>query len=113
MPVLSIKTNTHACDNQAEFLKQLSAMSANMLSKPESYVMVNIEFQQALIFAGTDAPAAYVELTSLGLPENRTADFSAEICKALNQTLGIEPARIYIAFLNPERHMFGWNSATF
>ena len=112
MPLLSVTTNT-SIDNLQELAAQASKLAADILGKPESYVMVKIQQEQTLIFAGTDAPAAHVKLKSLGLPENRTAEFSARICEFINAKLNIDSGRIYIEFAGPERHMWGWNSGTF
>ena len=112
MPLLVLTTNTTIDDCQ-HIAQQASKLTAEILGKPESYVMVKIQPGQALIFAGTDEPAAHVKLKSLGLPENNTADFSSKICSLINSELNINSARIYIEFASPERHMWGWNGKTF
>ncbi|MDQ6972642.1 MAG: phenylpyruvate tautomerase MIF-related protein, partial [Mariprofundaceae bacterium] len=66
-----------------------------------------------MLFAGSVAPAAYVQLKSLGLPAEKTSDFSATLCALLGDVLDVEAARIYIEFSAPERHMWGWNNTTF
>ena len=75
--------------------------------------MVKIQTEQTLIFAGNNEPAAHVKLKSLGLPEDKTANFSASICAFISEQLDINSARIYIEFANPERHMWGWDGRTF
>lgn len=112
MPLLTIKTNT-AIDNARELALSLSTAVSTMLGKPESYVMINVMPEQTLIFAGSDAAAAFIELKSLGLPETKTAEFSNSLCETVNKQLGIDKDRIYIEFSNPQRHMWGWNGATF
>lgn len=112
MPYLSVQTNVQVADGDG-LLATLSAHVAGMLGKPESYVMAHLDAGSSLAFAGSRAPAAYVQLKSLGLPESHTAEFSASLCKLLQAELGIETARIYIEFSAPERHMWGWNGATF
>jgi phenylpyruvate tautomerase PptA (4-oxalocrotonate tautomerase family) len=112
MPLLAIATNT-AIENQQELASRASALAAEILGKPESYVMVRLQGEQTLTFAGSNAPAAHVKLKSLGLPENRTAEFSKKICDFISTSLGIDSSRIYIEFANPERHMWGWNGGTF
>ena len=112
MPLLEITTNTKI-DNKQNIAEQASALTAKMLGKPESYVMVKIQTEQTLIFAGTNEPAAHVKLKSLGLAENNTTEFSAKICAFINEQLKINSARIYIEFSNPERHMWGWDGKTF
>ena len=112
MPLLSIRTNSQINDKK-ELALEASKQTAKILGKPESYVMVSIEDNQALIFAGNEQPAAYVELKSLGLPEAQTPDLSSSLCAFINERLGIDSARIYIEFSNAERHMWGWKDATF
>ncbi len=112
MPLLELTTNT-AIDDCQLIAEQASKLTAEILGKPESYVMVKIQPGQTLIFAGTDEPAAHVKLKSLGLAENSTADFSEKICSFINSQLNINSARIYIEFASPERHMWGWDGKTF
>ncbi|WP_038246990.1 phenylpyruvate tautomerase MIF-related protein [Ghiorsea bivora] len=112
MPVLSIQTNMKVA-NKETFLTSALALVANELSKPESYVMIHISDAQAMSFAGTSEPLAYVELKSLGLTSGQTASLSKHICNFLSETLSIDASRIYIEFSAPERVMFGWNGGTF
>lgn len=112
MPLLNIKTNARI-DDKSAFALAASEQTADVLGKPESYVMVNVEDQQTLTFAGNDQPAAYLELKSLGLPESETASISSSLCDFINNKLGIDSGRIYIEFSNAERHMWGWKGATF
>ncbi|MCF6207898.1 MAG: phenylpyruvate tautomerase MIF-related protein [Ghiorsea sp.] len=112
MPVLSIQTNAEVANKEA-FLKTASALVANELSKPESYVMIHLSDNQNMSFAGTTEPLAYVELKSLGLTSGQTASLSKHICNFLNKELSIDASRIYIEFSAPERVMFGWNGGTF
>ncbi|MEN8712373.1 MAG: phenylpyruvate tautomerase MIF-related protein [Arenicellales bacterium] len=112
MPLLQISTNI-AIENCQQLAEKSSKLTAEMLGKPESYVMVKVLSEQTLIFAGTAEPAAHVKLKSLGLPENSTADFSSRLCAFIHSELDINSARIYIEFASPERHMWGWDSRTF
>jgi phenylpyruvate tautomerase len=112
MPYLSVQTNVAVAD-EAGLLTRISQQAARLLGKPESYVMVHIEAKTSMLFAGSTKPAAYVQLKSLGLPESKTAEFSAALCSLLHDELGLDAARIYIEFSSPERHLWGWNGATF
>ena len=114
MPTIKIHTNADTPkDRRPALLRDLSQGIAEMLGKPESYVMVILESNPDMCFGGTADPLAYLELKSLGLPENRTAEFSSHLCKLLETTLQIPKKRIYIEFASPARHMFGWNGGTF
>jgi len=112
MPYLEINTNT-TIENCSEIAEQASKLAADILEKPESYVLVKISPEQTLLFAGSDDPAAHIKLKSLGLPEAKTADFSEKICSFMTAELNIDSARVYIEFTNPERHMWGWDNKTF
>ena len=111
MPVLTVCTNIKI--EQESALKDLSSLCAEITGKPEAYVMIHINDQQKLIFAGTDEPAANCSLTSLGLNDQQTAGYSEKICNYLETALNIPAARTYIEFKSPERSLFGWNKSTF
>lgn len=114
MPLLTIQTNQPLEPALTRgLLKSASEAVASALGKPEQYVMVNATVNDNMLFAGSDAPLAYLELKSIGLPDDRTRDLSQTLCTLLHDQLGIEENRIYIEFANAERHMWGWNGATF
>lgn len=114
MPYLRIQTNV-SIDNILEktLLSKASQLTAEILGKPEKYVVVSLEHNPAMLFSGTSDPLAYLELKSIGLPGNATGGFSQSLCEFLHQELSIEKDRIYIEFSNAERNMWGWNGATF
>jgi hypothetical protein len=66
-----------------------------------------------MCFAGDTAPCAYLELKSLGLPEQRTAELSAALCGFVEEHLGVPKSRVYIEFASPPRHLFGFDGRTF
>jgi hypothetical protein len=112
MPFIKVETNVPA-PGGANCLKGLSALAADLLGKPESYVLAVLEPGKDLLFGGTADPAAFVTLDSIGLPEGRTPELSAAICDFLNRELSVPANRVYIAFGNIERHLFGWDGGTF
>jgi len=112
MPLLTIRTNIKLND-KSDIAEKASLTIANILGKPESYIMVQVEDEQCLIFGGEHDPCALLELKSLGLPENTTADFSARLCEFMKIETQIDSSRIYIEFSSPERHMWGWDQRTF
>jgi len=112
MPCLLIHTNIKVTD-KAAFLCRCSAAVANAVGKPESYVMVELSDNKTMLFAGSDAPLAFLELKSLGLSTAQTPDLSAALCSMIEAETGIDSARIYIEFAAPERAMFGFNGGTF
>jgi phenylpyruvate tautomerase PptA (4-oxalocrotonate tautomerase family) len=114
MPFLKIQTNRMLSEEDAKTLaSKASALVAEQLGKPESYVMTSVENNPAMTFAGTDAPLAFLELKSIGLPESATADASRSLCELVSGETGIDAGRIYIEFSDAPRKMWGWNSSTF
>ena len=114
MPFLKILTNRTLPEEDAKALaSKASALVAEQLGKPERYVMTSVENNPAMTFAGTDAPLAFLELKSIGLPESATADASRTLCELVASATGIDPERIYIEFSDAPRKMWGWNSGTF
>jgi len=112
MPLLSITSNVDIAERQS-VLKDISSTVARLLGKPESFVMVSFNHNPDMLFAGTDAPLAYLELKSIGLPADKTRQLSAGLCGLISDKLEIFPDRVYIEFADAQRHMWGWNGATF
>ena len=114
MPYLKIQTN-QSIDQAAgkALLIKASKLIASELGKPESYVMIGLEAEVPMWFAGDDTPLAYLELKSIGLPEGKTARLSAALCDLLADSLDIDKGRVYIEFANAQGSMWGWNGGTF
>ena len=114
MPYLRIQTNQSVDDStKSAVLSKASELVANKLGKPESYVMTSYAPTQPMTFAGNSDACAYLELKSIGLPENKTTALSAALCKLINEELDIPGKRIYIEFTDAPKTMWGWNNATF
>jgi phenylpyruvate tautomerase PptA (4-oxalocrotonate tautomerase family) len=114
MPTLIIKTNADPSRHSQEaLLTTASSTVAELLGKPEGYVMVLLEPVPAMCFGGDTAPCAYLELKSLGLPEPRTPELSAALCGLVEAHLGVPKSRVYIEFASPPRHLFGYDGRTF
>ncbi len=114
MPLLSLRTNISLSDEDcSRLLPLLSNSVAEMLGKPERYVMVEIQPSHALAFAGSADPAAVVELKSIGLPQQQTQRYSATLCDLIEEQLDIPPDRVYVEFTDAPRALWGWNRTTF
>ena len=114
MPYLLTKTNIKMADETAAvFLAKASSQVAQLLGKPERYVMVSLEQGCPMRFGGSAEPLAYLELKSIGLPGAETGSLSAVLSDLVHQELGIPRDRIYIEFADASGPMWGWNGATF
>jgi phenylpyruvate tautomerase len=112
MPTLQVSTNTNIVDHK-QFARAASKLVADMLGKPEMYVMIIVKPKCELYFGGNDDPAALLSLHSLGLPEAQIKAYSERLCSFISQQLGISAERIYINFESPPRTHWGWNNTTF
>ncbi len=114
MPCIIIRTNQKISEQQKLLTCQsTSALISSLLAKPERYVMAIMEHPVSMTMAGTNEPAAYIELKSINLPEQQTTELSRQICQYISKQLDINGQRIYIEFSNAQRHLWGWDSKTF
>jgi phenylpyruvate tautomerase len=116
MPLLKIVSSKSPADadSRQALLRRLSSTLARELQKPEAYVMTCLVPDASLTFAGTDAPACYVELKSIGsFSEQETARLSELLCRLLSEELGVAPDRIYVEFANPAGYLWGFDGETF
>lgn len=114
MPYIKIETNSKLDSGKAQnFIKKASSYIGRILNKPEQWIMITMHDGVSMLFGGTDGPAAYIELKSIGLQEKSCTGLSEEICDFINRELGIPPERIYIEFEDINGKMFGWNRKTF
>ncbi|MEX1014079.1 MAG: phenylpyruvate tautomerase MIF-related protein [Candidatus Paceibacterota bacterium] len=111
MPILKIQTNQEI-KHQENVLKETSLMLAELLQKPEKYIMILLE-KSEMLFAGENSLCLYAELKSIGLPTEKTNEFSEVLCSFFEKHFGVSSDRIYIEFTNSEKHMLGWNNKTF
>ncbi|MDX2504629.1 MAG: phenylpyruvate tautomerase MIF-related protein [Gammaproteobacteria bacterium] len=114
MPCLIIKTN-QSLNEQAKTncCISVSAKTAQLLGKPESYVMTLLEDQVIMTMSGSTEATAYVELKSINLPEDQTSEISNSLCQHIAHLLEVKTNRIYIEFSNAQRHLWGWDGRTF
>lgn len=114
MPYVKIQSAASISDqDKAALLKDASKQLAQLLGKPESYVMTAYQEAGAMTFAGDGAPCAFLEVKSIGLPTSATASLSKELCTLVNKYLNIPENRVYIEFANAPGAMWGWDGRTF
>ena len=116
MPLLTIVTS--AALPQAEqtdaLLQTLSRELAELVGKPEMYVMTSLAPRARMTFAGTFEPACYVEIKNIGVfSPAQTAKISAAVTSRLSAALGVPADRIYIELADVEAHLWGYDGGTF
>ncbi|XP_062164782.1 uncharacterized protein LOC133871358 [Alnus glutinosa] len=115
MPTLNLFTNLPVDAVMAsDILKDATKAVAKIIGKPESYVMILLNGGVPIAFAGTEEPAAYGELISIGgLGASVNGKLSSTIAEILQTKLSIDSSRFYVKFYDVERSFFGFNGSTF
>lgn len=114
MPFLEMQTNVKLSDDKRDgLLKKASRAVAQQLGKPEGYMMVSLETERAMMFAGTSEPAAFMDLRAIGLPAGKTEQLAAFLCDLAKTELGVAKERVYINFADVPANLWGWNGETF
>jgi phenylpyruvate tautomerase len=114
MPYLKLSSNVRIeAEQNTLLIRELSAIVARETRKPERFVMITIEHQAYMLFAGDAQPLAYLECKSIGLGEQQAQHLSAALCALLHERLGIAAERVYIEFSNCPAAFWGWNGDTF
>ena len=97
-----------------DFSLKASAAVAELVGKPEKFVMVLVEAGGTMSFGGTHEPAAFLQLISLG---KIGGEINKGITRALSdlmaEAFGVPADRLYLHFIDPARSDFGWNGTTF
>lgn len=114
MPYLKIQTNLPLTKKaERAVLKTASTLVADELNKPEEYVMVALQADTPMLFAGSDDPVAFLELKAVGLPVRRTKHLSQSLCELIESHLGVAKDRVYVKFIDVKHGMWGWKGDTF
>jgi phenylpyruvate tautomerase len=114
MPYLSILTNARVADvRHSELLAAASRVVASQLGKPEKYVMVSIASGQRLAFAGSEEPAAFLELRSIGLPDAKRGSLCLELTDLVAEFCGIVTNRIFLVMVDVDAKLWSHDGKTF
>jgi len=99
MPYLKIQTNLPVSRAaETAVVNEATALIARELQRPASTVAIALESNTRLFLAGTDDPAAFVELKSSQLPPQGRG-FGEAFADILHRHLGIPAARVYVKFV--------------
>jgi phenylpyruvate tautomerase PptA (4-oxalocrotonate tautomerase family) len=114
MPLLKLETNAAVSgDKRQTLLAALSKTVAEVIGKPEQYVMVSIG-EAALLMSGNAGDAAWVDIRSIGgLNGEVNRRLTEQLSQLLKESLGISPNRVYVNFTEVEPGNWGWNGSTF
>lgn len=113
MPYINTKTSIPISKDAEENIKTRLGRAVTLMGKSESHLMVNMEDNCRLYFAGTnDEPAAFVEVRLFGKASKKAYDdVTAEITKIIKEELAIPGNRIYVQY--EEVPNWGFNGRNF
>lgn len=114
MPLLKLETTVSMSEDERKpLLASLSKAVAEIIGKPEQYVIVTAS-QAAMLMSGSPGDAALVDVRSIGgLSGDVNQKLSQWVCKLLSEALGVPPNRVYLNFTDVEAANWGWNGSTF
>ncbi|KAI5392123.1 hypothetical protein KIW84_076784, partial [Lathyrus oleraceus] len=115
MPCLNLSTNVNLDGvDTSSILSEATSTVATIIGKPESYVMIVLKGSVPISFGGTEQPAAYGELVSIGgLNPDVNKKLSAAISAIIETKLSVPKSRFFLKFYDTKGSNFGWNGSTF
>ena len=107
-------TNARVADaRQSELLAAASRILASQLGKPENSVMVSIAVDQRLAFAGSEEPAAFLELRSIRFPDAKRGSLCTELTDLIAEFCAIARNRIFLVMVDVDAKLWGHDGKTF
>ncbi|KAK1264574.1 hypothetical protein QJS04_geneDACA010683 [Acorus gramineus] len=115
MPCLNLSTNVNLDGiDTSSVLSEASKAVSRLIGKPEAYVMIVLKGSIPMSFGGTEQPAAYGELVSIGgLNPDVNKKLSGAIATILETKLNVPKSRFFLKFYDSKGSNFGWNGSTF
>eukprot|EP00245_Coleochaete_scutata_P017258 TRINITY_DN8380_c0_g1_i1.p2 TRINITY_DN8380_c0_g1~~TRINITY_DN8380_c0_g1_i1.p2 ORF type:complete len:116 (+),score=26.85 TRINITY_DN8380_c0_g1_i1:114-461(+) len=115
MPTLLVQTNVPVdVTLTSDFLKDASKVVAKTIGKPEAYVMVSIKGEVPIVFGGTEEPAAFAQVYSIGgLGPDTNKKLSSGLSELLQSKFDIPPSRFFLNFNDIKGSNWGFNGSTF
>lgn len=114
MPFLKLTTNQTINKEKApQLTRELSQLLAKETGKPERYVMIELDPDKTMLFAGSSDPLAFIECKSIGLTTVQAKALSSSLSRLIENSLQIAADRVYIEFSNCPADYWGWNGSTF
>lgn len=104
-------TSANKSKGQEKLLEEMSAELAQLTGKPEQYVMIIIQNNVPMIFAGDREDCCYIEVKSIG--SLSPSKMSKVLSNLIHSRLGISANRVYINFEDIDASKWGFNGNTF
>lgn len=114
MPYMHVRTNVQVNEEKRLALKKAFGEAISLLpGKNESWLMVDIEDEACLFFAGEgDRPLAMVEAELLGKSTPAAYEkLTARVCEIMQRELAVSPDGVYVKYAEVDH--WGYNGRNF
>ncbi|XP_077996060.1 macrophage migration inhibitory factor-like [Glandiceps talaboti] len=113
MPTLQIFTSLSKDKIPDDLYVNCCKIIAELLDKPEKNIMIHVDVDQHMSYAGTCDPCAFMVLSSIGrLGRDKNKECSERIMRYITDALGIPGDRMYLQFRNMDAENVGYNYTT-
>lgn len=110
MAIVKFETNAGIPEDRARIItKNLTKAVARIADEPEAEVKVEVTGNRRMRMADSDEPIAHVEIRDVELPKERAGELTRAICPVLEEAMGIQDNRIYIAVVSRRNSMWRVN----
>ena len=115
MPLVRLETNERLSQNTKTTLcDELSHACAEVIGKPEAYVMSIVADDVVMQHGGEQGPAAFVEVHSIGgLSRTTNQALTQRLCTLISRATHVRNDRIYVTFTDVAATHWGQNGRTF
>ena len=116
MPVIKTHASTPIPREAQTALKSVFGQAISAVpGKSEQWLMCLFDENTPIFFGGDDTePSAFIEVSVFArneVPASAWQELTEQITPAVAETLGIDPARIYVQYSSTPN--FGWNGSNF
>ena len=113
MPYLLIQTNQSIpSEKQNALLAAASELVSSQLGKPEEIVMASVIQGSSMIFARDHSPAAFVELRSIGVPDEKRNPLCSRLTEVISANTAIPSNRIFVVLADISPRFWGYQGKT-
>ena len=100
MPYLKIQTNIPVSRAaETAVVSEATALLVRELQRPSESIAISVESNTRLFLAGTDDPAAFLEIESTNLPPQGRS-LGEALADILHAHIGVPAARVYVKFIS-------------
>jgi phenylpyruvate tautomerase PptA (4-oxalocrotonate tautomerase family) len=116
MPLLTVHTSAPELPEEKAqaFLRKLSSTAAEILGKPERYMMTCLAPRSPMTFGGTADPACSVDVRSIGaLGGDKPKRLSEAVCALVQEHLRVPKDRTFVVCADVPASLWGHDGSTF